>query len=394
MRPLVPIVSGKTPPATRRRVAVLGSTGSIGRSTLDIIRSNPESFEPFALVAGKDSAGLAAQCAEFSPRFAALATEGVACDVGSKTEFLCGEAAIAELAGHPDVDVVVAAVVGSSGLRAVLSAVRAGKFVALANKESLVCAGRLVAELQAVSGATIVPVDSEHSALFQALQGAKLDQVSKFILTASGGPFLNASAEQLAAITPAQAVNHPRWKMGAKISVDSATLVNKALEVIEACWLFGVAEERVAVLVHPESIVHSLVDFCDGSQIAQLSVPDMRGAISYAINYPNQRLAGIMSRLQLEKIGTLHFMELDQLRFPAVSIARSAMREGGAMPAIFNQANEEAVRMFLENRVAFVDIVPIIERTLSEMSGTGYTDESELFAVMTAAAENARRFAK
>ncbi|MFM1847735.1 MAG: hypothetical protein RL417_1209, partial [Pseudomonadota bacterium] len=283
-----------------RRVAVFGATGSIGRSALDVVRGAPDLFEVAALGAGRNEAALQPLIEEFRPRWAVLEAPWTgACSHHGETEYLVGPEALCEVAQHGEVDVVLAAVVGMAGLPSVLAALGAGKTVALANKESLVMAGELVRQLCRDRGGSIVPVDSEHSAIFQSLQGSEAHEVEGLILTASGGPFLNTPLDALRAITPAQALKHPRWSMGAKISVDSATMVNKALEVIEAAWLFGLPPERISVVVHPQSIVHSLVEFIDGSQVAQLSHPDMRGPIAYALRYPGPRVRGVMQRLNL-----------------------------------------------------------------------------------------------
>ncbi len=368
----------------RIRVAILGSTGSIGKSALQVIRDHKDKFEVVALAAGTRVEELEQQVREFKPKLCALGAlpEGKAIPTHlSEAKLLRGEKGLEEIATHPSVDVVLASVVGVSGLRSVLSAVKAGKRVALANKESIVASGALVKKAQSESGSIIIPVDSEHSAIFQSLMGDRASHVSSFILTASGGPFLNTPLSDLKAITPAQAVKHPRWSMGAKISIDSATLVNKALELIEAHFLFGATEESIQVIVHPESIVHSLVEYQDGSQIAQLSVPDMRGAIAYALNWPEGRLTRVMERLDLTKLGSLHFLPLDHLRFPAVSLARAAVRDGGACPAIFNIANEVAVERFLSGAITFDRIVPLISESLEYFGSKGYNSLEELLEI-------------
>ena len=383
---LVPDVSPPraAAPAGRMRIAIFGSTGSIGRSALDLIRRNPERFEAYALIAGSSAETLAAQIQEFKPRFAALADQDAARRLSAlcpECGILSGDRARADIARHPEVDTVLAAIVGSAGLSSTLAAVEAGKRVALANKESLVAAGALVEAAQARAGALILPVDSEHSALFQALQGHRRGDLHELILTASGGPFLHTPQDQLARITPAQAVKHPRWSMGAKISVDSATLVNKALELIEAHWLFSVPEQSIRVLVHPQSIIHSLVNYVDGTQIAQLSAPDMRGPIAYALSWPHGRLARAMAPLRLAELGRLEFFELDNVRFPAVELARAALRAGGAMPALFNIANEAAVAAFMAGTLRFDLIVPLIESVLARFGFADYSSLDELLAL-------------
>ncbi len=386
-----PIITA--PPERPLRLAIFGSTGSIGASALDIVRQFPQHFKVVALVAGSNSAKLNEQIQEFKPRLAALATpeaasrldtSGIACEVYS------GEAAAAEIAAHPDVDTVLAAIVGSAGLRSTLRAIEAGKTVALANKESLVAAGALVAKAQAISRAQLLPVDSEHSAIFQSLHGQRRCDVAELILTASGGPFLHTPKEDLCSITPAQAVKHPRWSMGAKISIDSATLVNKALELIEAHWLFAVPQSAIRVQVHPQSIVHSLVAYTDGTQMAQLSVPDMKGAIAYALRFPHGRLPEVMRPLCLSQVGKLEFFEVDNERFPAISLARQALDAGGAMPALFNIANEEAVAAFCQGQLRFDRIVPLIESVLSRLGQQSYTNLDELLAIQQRGRDAAR----
>ena len=359
-------------------VVILGSTGSIGMSALEVIRQNPGRFELLGIVAGSNAELLQNQVAEFKPRFAALASVDQTCKCAPGTELLRGPESICQLAAHPDADLVIGAIVGFAGLPSIISAVKAGKRIALANKESLVCAGDLLSKLVAESGAEIIPVDSEHSAIFQLLQGEELQDLRSVILTASGGPFLSMSAEEFSQVTVAQALNHPRWKMGPKISVDSATMVNKALELIEAHFLFDLDESQIEILIHPQSIVHSLVRLVDGSQLAQLSVPDMRGAIAYAMNYPQGRISTGMQDLDLASIGQLSFLQLDQEKFRAPKLARQALLGSSAMPAIFNFANEFAVQTFLDGATKFSRIVPIIEEALLAFSGRSYDSYEEL----------------
>lgn len=378
----------------RRRLCLAGSTGSIGRSALEIVRAHPDKFEVFALCAGSSVENLLQQAAEFRPRYAVFGDDspetrrrfeqcrGSCSFQTDSTEFLFGTRALCEVAAAPEADIVLAAVVGFAGLASTLAALRAGKFVALANKESLVCAGELIARVQRESGSLLVPVDSEHSALFQALQGADLTHVRSLILTASGGPFLRRPLEELRNVRPADALQHPRWKMGAKITIDSATMVNKALEVIEAYWLFGLEERQIEVVIHPQSIVHSLVNFRDGTQIAQLSVPDMKGPIAYSLNYPRGRLDRVLPGLDLAAAGNLEFEAFDNRRFAAVGLARAALRTGGVAPAVFNMANEFAVGDFLAGRLSFDRIVSRIDEVLSAFpAGRGYLDLDELSAL-------------
>jgi 1-deoxy-D-xylulose-5-phosphate reductoisomerase len=352
------------------KVAIQGSTGSIGCSALEVIKAHPDRFQVFALSAGNNIPRLISQAQEFCPRFISCQSKDAVAQVraalGSGVEVLFGDSALSDIAVMPEYDVLLAAVVGVVGMQPVVAALSSGKRVALANKEALVSGGRFVAEAIQSGGGTLLPVDSEHSAIFQALQGESLDDVASIILTASGGPFLNLQPSKLAEVTPEQAIRHPRWNMGAKISIDSATLMNKALELIEAAWLFGLTENQIEVLVHPQSIVHSLVRFCDGSELAQLSVPDMRGAIGYALSYPYGRLSGLMPKLNLAELGQLTFAPLDCERFPAVNLARNAMRAGGIGSAVLNLGNEIAVSNFIAGRLRFDMIVPFSEHTLAQ----------------------------
>ena len=367
----------------RKKVTLLGSTGSVGRSALEVIRKFPDKFEVFAITARRNVELLAKQIREFRPRYAVLAESELLPELkekisGCTTKVLDGDSEIAHIAAHPEGDTVVAAIVGFAGLRPVVSAIKAGKTVALANKESLVTAGDLINKILSDSSSQIIPVDSEHSALFQALQGESLENLRNLILVASGGPFYKTPVEKLKNVRPADAIKHPNWSMGAKISVDSATMVNKALELIEAYWLFGVNPEQIEVIVHPQSIIHSLVDFNDGTQIAQLAVPDMKGPIAYALNYPFGRLTGIMEPLDLRKLGNLEFFALDNQRFPAVKLARECLKQEGIYPAVFNSANEAAVDLFLNQQISFTDIVKLIEMELEESTGGTYETLEDL----------------
>lgn len=381
--PLVPPFGGPRGGTPQPRgIGVFGATGSIGRSALDVVRASPELFRVRALAAGRNEAALLPLVDEFGPRWASLDTPWSAtASRRSGTEYLVGGESLCRIASDPSIDVVLAAVVGMAGLAPVLAALESGKTVALANKESLVMAGELVTAICERSGGHIVPVDSEHSALFQALQGSVREEVESLILTASGGPFLQTPVAALRSVTPAQALKHPRWAMGAKISIDSATMVNKALEVIEAAWLFGVPPERIRVVVHPQSIVHSVVEFVDGVSLAQLSLPDMKGPIAYALGYPHARIRGTMPRLSLTEVGKLEFMELDEVKFPAVRLGKAALSAGGAMAAVYSVANEVAVGAFLSGRLSFLGIVPMIEAALTRFSGAAYSDLKSLQAV-------------
>lgn len=361
-----------------RRVTILGATGSIGRSTVDLVRRHPGAFQIEALTAQDNVAELArtarllnARCAVIGnpERYEALQSALA----GSGIEVAAGPAAIVEAAQRP-ADMVVAAIVGAAGLEPSLAAVRCGTTLALANKETLVCAGTLMMAEIKRHGATILPVDSEHSAIFQVIDLKRLETVSRIILTASGGPFRQFSKEQLAAVTPDQAVAHPNWSMGAKVSVDSATMMNKGLELIEAYHLFGLPESQIDVLVHPQSIIHSLVEHCDGSVLAQLGTPDMRTPIACALAWPS-RMPAPVEPLDLAQIGQLTFEAPDAERFPALRLAREALQSGGAAPTILNAANEVAVEAFLAGRLAFLQVPGVVESVLAR---TGAQDVTAL----------------
>ena len=353
----------------RRKIAILGATGSIGKSTLDLVERNPERFEVVAVTAATNSEALADIARRTGAKFAAVADEGQLTDLqerlsSTNCRTAAGEGALIEAAGSA-ADLVIAAIVGCAGLRPVMAAVEAGKTVALANKEALVTAGSLMTEAASKSGATILPVDSEHNAIFQCLACSSKDSISKIILTASGGPFRTASAETIRDATPAQAVAHPNWSMGAKISVDSATMMNKGLELIEAHHLFSVPSDRIEIVIHPQSVVHSLVEFADGSVLAQLGSPDMRIPIAYALAWP-QRMPTPAQRLDLPAIARLDFEAPDLERFPALKLAREALEKGGAAPIVLNAANETAVARFLRGSIGFTDIARLVERALEE----------------------------
>ncbi len=359
-----------------QRVTVLGSSGSIGQNTLDVIRRHPDRFSVFALAARQDWQTLQRQCEEFRPDYAVLvdpaaaqALAGALGQAGIATTVLCGEAALAEIAASERADCVMAAIVGAAGLPSALAAARAGRRVLLANKESLVMAGALFMAAVEAHGATLLPIDSEHNAVFQCMPagyrtGQAAARVRRILLTASGGPFRGWTAERLCTVTPAQACAHPRWAMGRKISVDSATLMNKGLEIIEACWLFGVPETSVEVLVHPQSIVHSLVEYVDGSVLAQLGQPDMRTPIAHALAWPDRMLAGV-APLDLLAVARLEFEAPDTTAFPCLSLARDAFRSGGLAPLYLNAANEVAVAAFLEGRIGFTGIPRLVEQVLA-----------------------------
>lgn len=361
---------------TKRLVTVLGSTGSVGVNTLDVIARHPQRFQVVALSAHRRAELLAEQCRRFAPRYAVLGDADAAqtlqqqlrhgaCD----TEVLYGEQALQRVATLPEVDTVMAAIVGGAGLAPTLAAAQAGKRVLLANKEALVMAGDLLMRAVAAHGAQLLPIDSEHNAIFQALpaqrqHGLAAAGVRRVVLTASGGPFRTWPLANIAEATPEQACKHPNWVMGRKISVDSATMMNKGLEFIEACWFFGANSDQVDIVIHPESIVHSMVSYIDGSVIAQLSHPDMRTPIAYGLAYP-QRLEAGVAELDLTQIARLHFEALDHARFPAVRLATQAHAQGGTAAVTLNAANEIAVEAFLDRRLRFGAIVPTIESVLA-----------------------------
>jgi 1-deoxy-D-xylulose-5-phosphate reductoisomerase len=369
-------------------VAVLGATGSIGANTLDVIARHPGRYRAFALTAHASADALLALCRTHRPRFAVLSGDSPLRGEFAKcgTELLSGPAAIDEVAAHPDCHAVMAGIVGAAGLSSTLAAAAAGKRVLVANKEALVMAGPLVVRVAREAGAQLVPVDSEHNAVFQCFSGA--EGVRRIVLTASGGPFRVAPLESLASVTPEQACAHPNWVMGRKISVDSATMMNKGLEVIEARWLFDVPAERIEVLIHPQSIVHSLVEYLDGSMIAQLSNPDMRVPIAHALAHP-ERIASGAQPLDLSLVRNLSFEKPDPARFPCLGLAYAALREGGTAPAVLNAANEVAVEAFLQRRLPFTGIPGVIERTLERVAAR---PADGLAAILAADAE-ARRAA-
>lgn len=362
--------------ASRKAISILGSTGSIGTSTLDIVRMHPDRFEVLGLACGKNLAEVKKQIAEFHPKIVSVSSAKDAQVLREELsghhplpEIVCGVEGASAVATYPGVRMVIAAVVGAAGLTPTLQAVKKGIDIGLANKETLVVAGELVSQEAKKSGSTILPVDSEHNALFQALHGPKgfgknTEEVSRLILTASGGPFRNLAAQDLENVSPEQALKHPNWSMGAKITIDSATMMNKGLEVIEAHFLFGLPLEKIKILIHPQSIVHSLVEYIDGSHLAQLGVPDMRIPIAYALSYPD-RLPLDLPRLNLAQIGKLEFFEPDSLRFPAIRLAFDALREGKTLPCVLNAANEVAIPYFLNRRIKFTQISQSVETVMN-----------------------------
>jgi 1-deoxy-D-xylulose-5-phosphate reductoisomerase len=350
-----------------RRITILGSTGSIGTSALDVVRALGPDYRVVSLGARRRWRELAEQTEQIHASAVAVAesrhAESLRALVSASTEVLVGPQGLVELARRPDTDFVIAAIVGAAGLPSTIAAVEAGKAVGLANKEALVVAGSIIVPLAARTGATLLPIDSEHSAIFQAMAAGHRGEVRKIILTASGGPFRSWSASEIASATLEDALRHPTWKMGPKITIDSATMMNKALEIIEACWLFGVAPDAIEVLIHPESIIHSMVEFCDGSVIAQLGTPDMRTPIQYALTYPDRR-DGIASRVDFAGLRRLNFEPPDLERFPALRLGYHVARTGGTAGAVFNAANEAAVEAFRAGRIAFGRILELIERVL------------------------------
>ncbi|WP_111640327.1 1-deoxy-D-xylulose-5-phosphate reductoisomerase [Marinimicrobium alkaliphilum] len=379
-----------------QQVSILGSTGSIGVSTLDVLARHPERYCVYALAANTQWSLLAEQVMRFAPRYAVLRDAQAAEQLrehlrarGCETQVLAGEEALAEVASASEVDTVMAAIVGAAGLLPTLAAVKAGKKVLLANKEALVMAGGLFMRSVVECGATLLPIDSEHNAIFQCLPNHQPDYlragltasgVRKILLTASGGPFRTASAETLATVTPAQACAHPNWSMGQKISVDSATLMNKGLELIEACWLFNARPDQIEVVVHPQSVIHSLVEYADGSLLAQLGNPDMRTPIAHALAWPERIDSGVAG-LDLIATARLDFCAPDSERFPCLALAQAAVRTGGTAPAVLNAANEVAVAAFLAGRIGFIDIPVVIRETMHRVP---VTEPDTLTVVQTA----------
>lgn len=367
-----------------RRVTVLGSTGSVGVQTIDLIRRAPDAFQVAALTAGRNVELLAQQARGLGAELAVVADPAgygalKAALAGSGVEAAAGPQAVVEAAGRP-AEWVMAAIVGAAGLAPTLAAIRRGAVVAFANKEVLVCAGALVMREAAACGARLLPVDSEHSAIFQCFDFDRPGGVRRLILTASGGPFRAATREFMAGVTPQQAVAHPTWSMGAKISVDSATMMNKGLELIEAHHLFALPEDRIDILVHPQSVVHSLVEYVDGSVLAQLGTPDMRTPIAYALAWP-ERMATPAERLDLVKAATLTFEAPDEIRFPALRLARQSLQQGGGAPTILNAANEVAVAAFLAGRIGFLDIERVVGGALESTPTMALTDVDAVIAL-------------
>lgn len=350
-----------------KKIAILGSTGSIGTQTLDIVQHSPEKFQVEAISAGYNRDLVIEQAKQFRPKLVSVATKELAEEVAglipTGIKVLYGDEGLLEVAASTDAELLVSALVGSQGLKPTLAAIEAGKDIGLANKETLVSAGHIVTEAVARKGVALLPIDSEHSAIFQCLNGEKRSQIARIIITASGGSFRDRTREELVGVTVEDALRHPNWSMGAKITIDSATMVNKGLEVMEAHWLFGLSYDDIKVVLHPESVIHSYIEFVDYSVIAQLGNPDMRVPIQYALTYPD-RYPTPTSRLDLASIGKLHFREMDYTRFPCLRMAFESGKQGGTTPTVYNAANEIAVARFLKGDISFLQIEDIIEAAL------------------------------
>ena len=386
-------MSGGT--AGTKRIAILGSTGSIGRNALEVVRSLGRDYRVTALSTHQNWELLAQQVAAFHPSRVAIVDKESYRLLKKKistnsVEILAGEDSLEELASGEDVDFVLSAIVGAAALPATLAAIRQKKSLALANKEALVVAGEIVTSLASKMGVKLLPVDSEHSAIFQSLLAGQRSELRKVILTASGGPFREYPREALRDVTPEQALKHPTWQMGKKITIDSATLINKALEIIEAKWLFGLEAQQIDVVIHPQSIIHSMVEFQDGSVIAQMGLPDMKLPIQYALTYPQRRPAPV-EPLSLPKLGGLTFFKPDMERFPALRLGYRAVSEGGTIPAVLNAANEVAVEAFLDRRIKLTDIVPITEGAMDRHKNCKHPSLGEILAADQWAREEARK---
>ena len=380
-----------------KRISILGSTGSIGTSTLEVVSLFPDRFKVVGLTAGENIDKIESQIRRFKPFIVSLASEEAAKKLRDRcedinVEVLSGMEGLIRISTIPEADIIVSAIAGSAGLIPTFAAVKAGKTIALANKETMVMAGEIITQEAKGKGVELLPVDSEHSAIFQVMQGERWEEVHKIILTASGGPFLKTSSEEKRKATVKDALKHPNWNMGTKITIDSATLMNKGLEVIEARWLFDVSINQIEVLIHPQSIIHSMVEFRDGSVIAQMGVPDMRIPIAYALS-KTERLDLIMPRLDLAKIGMLTFEKPDLKRFPCLSYAYNVVREGGTMPAVLNSSNEVAVRAFLQKRIGFLDIEIVVRETIERHKVSHAKTIEDVLMVDKWAREEAERIA-
>ena len=388
---------------TTRQITILGSTGSIGESTLDVIARHPDRFQAFALTANHSVEKMLAQCQRFQPRYAVMldtVSAGQLADAikaaGIRTEVLAGIESLEKVASHSEVDAVMAAIVGAAGIRPTFAAARTGKLVLLANKETLVMAGRIFMDLVKQHNATLLPIDSEHNAIYQSLPhhfngNLAAAGISRILLTASGGPFRRAPLESLASVTPEQACAHPNWDMGQKISVDSATMMNKGLEVIEAHWLFEAPPEKIQVVIHPQSVIHSMVAYVDGSVIAQLGNPDMRTPIAYAMGFPERIESGV-SALDMFKVAHLDFEEPDFKKFPCLELAYQALAAGGNMPAVLNAANEIAVESFLKRRMPFTAIPVMIAHAMKTVRQEEISTLDDVLKTDTLARDAARNW--
>ena len=377
----------------QKNIAILGSTGSIGKNSIEVIANFPDQFKVSYLTINNNIDALCDQVRRFRPKGVVVLDRSSAEECKKRfdgsTEVLAGEEGLEEIVQRDDVDVVISSLVGFAGLKPTISAIKAKKKIALANKETLVAAGEIIMRLVKDTGAVLIPVDSEHSAIFQCLAGESPSAVGKIILTASGGPFLNTSKEMLQKVSVEQALNHPNWKMGNKVTIDSATLMNKGLEVIEARWLFGTPPEKIDVVIHPQSIIHSMVEFIDGSVKAQLGVPDMKIPIQYALTYP-ERAASNFARIDFPKLREMTFFPPDLERFQCLQLAYDALNEGGTMPAALNAANEVAVKRFLEGKISFLQIPETICRTMEHHTVTAHPELDDIIA----ADASARTFAE
>lgn len=369
-----------------KKITILGSTGSIGRQTLEVIDEFPGAFQVAALAAGSNIRLLAEQARKYKPSYLVINSTEKLPELqelvsGLPLKILTGIEGMTRIALLPEVDLVLTAVVGSVGIKPTLAAINAGKTIALANKETLVAAGSIIIPAAAEKGVKILPVDSEHSAIFQCLEGTKPTDVKRLILTASGGPFRGYRPEDLAGVTLEQALNHPNWNMGGKITIDSATMFNKGLEVIEAHWLFGMDFDRIGVVIHPESIIHSLIELVDGSHLAQMGLCDMRLPIQYALTYP-EHLPNTFPKLDLVKGAQLNFLPVDLKLFPAVRLAYEVGKYGGSMPAAMNAANEEAVKSFLMGKIKFIDIISIVSEVVEAYQGENFAKDPGLDEIL------------
>lgn len=375
-----------------KRIAILGSTGSIGTQTLEVINSHPDKFQVVALSGGTNITLLLEQIKKFTPKLVAVKNKELSDilknEVGPDTRVVYGEEGLVEVATYPDADFVVTAIVGSLGLLPTVRAIEAGKQIGLANKETLVSAGHIIMDMAIKYKVPIIPIDSEHSAIFQSLDDNNLDQIRRIILTASGGALRNKTREQLQGVTVEDALKHPNWSMGAKITIDSATMLNKGLEVIEAHWLFNIPFEQIDVIIHPESIIHSMVEYKDRAIIAQLGTPDMKVPIQYALSYP-KRIELNSEPLDFVKINSLHFYQPDMVRFPGLELAYQAGKAGGTMPTVLNAANEVAVEAVLQKRVPFIEIEGLIEKVLAKHTKIANPSLTEIFEADNWARENA-----